>query len=114
MTTEGFPDAEDRALMTALKGAISESSYVVETMAAEVGISKESLGRYLRSEREMGVRTFARICQALGMTRAEMYDRAERVLLRAGVSRSITPGTERSSSATEPRPADAPRADRGE
>jgi transcriptional regulator with XRE-family HTH domain len=76
MATEGFPSARDRALMLALKGALTESGYVVETMAAEVGISKESLGRYLRFEREMGTATFARICAALAITPAEMFDRA--------------------------------------
>lgn len=85
MTTEGFPDARDVALMKALKGALTESDYVVESMAAEVGISKESLGRYLRSEREMGTATFGRICEALGVTPAEMFARAERVLERTSV-----------------------------
>ena len=83
MATEGFPSSRDRALMLALKGALTESGYVVETMAAEVGISKESLGRYLRFEREMGTGTFARICAALAITPAEMFDRAESLFARS-------------------------------
>jgi DNA-binding phage protein len=114
MTTSGFPDARDRALMSALKGAIKESGYVVETLATEVEISKESLGRYLRAEREMGVATFARICRALNIPETEMFERAESVMLRATTSTSITPGTQSPSAANGSRRATAHLTDQGE
>jgi len=114
MATEGFPNAYDRALMAALKGALTEGGYVVETMAAEVQISKESLGRYLRCEREMGTGTFARICYVLGVTPAEMYARAERVLLRSSISKSVSPGTPSPRKANGSQHAAAPQGDPGE
>lgn len=100
--------------MKALKGALTESDYVVETMAAAIGISKESLGRYLRVEREMGTATFARICDVLGVTPAEMFERAERLMLRSSVSTSVSPGTASRRAATGSRRAAVPLTDQDE
>lgn len=52
------PSAFDTALMAVLKGALREHGYSVERMAATIGITETTLGRYLRGQREMGVGAF--------------------------------------------------------
>lgn len=95
--------------MKALKGALTERGFVVETMAASVGISKESLGRYFRCEREMGTSAFARICQVLRITPAEMFERAERLVSMDVVIEPGVPVDESAHSpASDERPPHAP------
>lgn len=74
---EWTPSPFERALMAALRGVLAERGYTVERAASEMGISRNSLGMYLRLEREMGLGALTTLCAVLRVDRTALVARAE-------------------------------------
>ncbi len=69
-------DAIEAAVAAVLRAEKAAQKLTYPTIAEQTGIPVVSLKRYFGGEREIGIRSFALISQALNMTPAEIWTKA--------------------------------------
>lgn len=73
---EPTPEQWTAAIAMELTLAQKEAGITNVRLSQDTGIVYQSLGRYLRGDREMGNSTFIVLCRGLGVSPADIWKRA--------------------------------------